>query len=103
MTFTEAEGYWQKELELFEDEGDGVVKTMISVSLLEATLKAFEARRMYKADCEKLREALESKPTHHDYVATVTNFVDDSGAEKAEATFDADNYKITITAERREK
>ena len=107
MTFTEAEEFWRKQFDklIAEEDTDRVLFCSADIGMIEAALKAFEERREYeyKAECEKLREALESKPTPHDYLATVTNFADNSGAEKAEATFDVDNYKVTIIAERKEE
>lgn len=104
MTYPEAEEFWKKQLNKLtaEEDTDRVLFCSTDIGMIEAAVKAFEARRMYKADCEKLREALANKPTPHDYLAIVTNFVDNSGTERAEATFDVGKYKVTVIAERKE-
>ncbi len=105
MTYAEAEERWQKELEycqkelkLFENKDDGVARIMVSTALLKTTIKAFEAIRDYEIDLAREKEL-----NYKNLVASVINYADDSEAEKAEATFDVDNYKVTITAERKEK
>lgn len=102
LDFDYAEELWKKVSDIVDaTDGKGIDFYRLPKGMAEAALEAFEARKLYMADCEKLREALECKPTPHDYVVAMADFLNGSGAEQVEATFNVDNYKVTITAERK--
>lgn len=96
MTFNEAEDFWRNILEA----PDGY-SADISREMVEAAVKAFEARKLYMADCENLREKLYHEQNRSDLISSVINYADASEAERAEATFYVDDFKVTITVERK--
>lgn len=100
MTFNEAEEFWKKQLNKLtaEEDTDRVLFCSADIGMIEATLKAFETIREYEVDLAREKEL-----NYKNLVASVINYADDSEAERAEATFNVDNYKITITAERKEE
>lgn len=100
MTFNEAEEFWKKQLNKLtaEEDTDRVLFCSSDIDMIETAVKAFEAIRVYEEELTREKEL-----NYKNLVASVINYADDAGAKKAEATFDVDNYKVTITAERKEE
>lgn len=103
MTFNEAEEFWRETLDEIdtEENEDGTARIMVSINMVETALKAFEAVKSYRVDCKNLREELSREQSHNNLISSVINYADDSGAERAEATFNVDDFKVTIIAERK--